>query len=557
VTPQEIRSIGIAGDAAAGRDVPRSVRWFVCALAFFLTLCCATSVRAQDTNSSDDTATVDNSTNAPAEDDNTSTYHAGSFRVEVEGHRVPIIFRKDVVVRTNETAEMVVVIGGSAKVLGNVRENVVVIGGDIELDGKARDVVAVLGGIRLGPDAKVQGDVAAIGGALEIADGAQVHRRPFEMDLGGLAIGAREWVLHGLFNLRPFPPQVGWVWMMTFFFFLIYLIVALIMQRPVRACADELGRRPATTFLMGILTMMLVPFIFVILAATGVGAVIIPFIAAAVAFGALIGKTALYEALGFGIGNRFGAAVLKNPLLAFLVGFLVITGLYMVPIIGFLALGVIGVWGLGGAVTAAAGSLRRESPAVVAAGGASPSSGPPQYQAASASPAPGSAGLATPASGSPGSTPTEPAASASASTHAAMPATPANIPEAFTQRRANFWERMGAGFLDWVIVGILGGLVNGPPFGFLVALAYFAGMWAWKGTTLGGIVLGLKVVRLDGQQVTFVVALVRALACLLSLFVFFLGFLWIIWDREKQGWHDRIAGTVVVRMNKSMPLVCL
>ena len=69
--------------------------------------------------------------------------------------------------------------------------------------------------------------------------------------------------------------------------------------------------------------------------------------------------------------------------------------------------------------------------------------------------------------------------------------------------------------------------------------------------------LGLKVVRLDGQPVTFVVALVRALACLLSMFVFFLGFLWIAWDREKQGWHDKIAGTVVVRLSKNMPLVCL
>ena len=54
-------------------------------------------------------------------------------------------------------------------------------------------------------------------------------------------------------------------------------------------------------------------------------------------------------------------------------------------------------------------------------------------------------------------------------------AVPPNVPEAFSQRRANFWERMGAGFLDFVIVGILGGIVHGPPLGFFVALAYFAG----------------------------------------------------------------------------------
>jgi len=204
---------------------------------------------------------------------------------------------------------------------------------------------------------------------------------------------------------------------------------------------------------------------------------------------------------------------------------------------------VVGVWGLGGAVTAAAGSFRRESPEASAAVAAAPTVPP-----ASAAPESGTGMSASP-----------PTAAASGSPPAPAPpvGAPTNLPEALTQRRANFWERMGAGFLDWVIVGVVGALVHGPPFGFLVALAYFAGMWAWKGTTVGGIVLGTKVVRLDGQPVTFMVALVRALACLLSLFVFFLGFLWIIWDREKQGWHDKIAGTVVVRVAKSMPLVCL
>jgi uncharacterized RDD family membrane protein YckC len=115
---------------------------------------------------------------------------------------------------------------------------------------------------------------------------------------------------------------------------------------------------------------------------------------------------------------------------------------------------------------------------------------------------------------------------------------------------------MGAAFLDMVIVGIFGGLAHFPPLGMLIALAYFAGMWAWKQTTIGGIVLGLKVVRVDGRPVSFVTALVRALGAVLSVIVFFLGILWIGWDVEKQGWHDKIAGTVIVRMPKGMPLVC-
>jgi uncharacterized RDD family membrane protein YckC len=127
---------------------------------------------------------------------------------------------------------------------------------------------------------------------------------------------------------------------------------------------------------------------------------------------------------------------------------------------------------------------------------------------------------------------------------------------------------MGAAFLDMVVVGFITGiahgplglllaLVSGPPVFLIVALAYFAGMWAWKGTTVGGIVLKLHVVRCDGQPMTFVVALVRSLAAAFSVIVLFLGFLWIAWDRDKQGWHDKIAGTIVVRLPRSMPLVCL
>ena len=53
----------------------------------------------------------------------------------------------------------------------------------------------------------------------------------------------------------------------------------------------------------------------------------------------------------------------------------------------------------------------------------------------------------------------------------------------------------------------------------------------------------------------WVTAVVRALACFLSLIVIGLGFLWIAFDPEKRGWHDKIAGTVVVRLPKGMSLV--
>jgi len=114
---------------------------------------------------------------------------------------------------------------------------------------------------------------------------------------------------------------------------------------------------------------------------------------------------------------------------------------------------------------------------------------------------------------------------------------------------------MAAGFLDLALI-CLAAAWCGPLF-FLIALAYFSGMWAWKGTTVGGIVLNLQVVRVDGQPLNFLTALVRSLAAVFSVVVLFLGFFWIGWDRDKQGWHDKIAGTVVVRLPRAVSLVCV
>jgi uncharacterized RDD family membrane protein YckC len=90
----------------------------------------------------------------------------------------------------------------------------------------------------------------------------------------------------------------------------------------------------------------------------------------------------------------------------------------------------------------------------------------------------------------------------------------------------------------------------------LIALAgYGAVMWKLKRSTVGGIICGLQVARLDGREIDWSTAIVRALGCFVSLAVAGLGFIWIAIDQERQSWHDKIAGTVVVRAAKSPSLV--
>lgn len=501
------------------------------------------------------------------DEDSQSRGHHGIHREAV------VAIRKSAELRADDWSDTVVAIGGSATALGRVREAVVAIAGDVEVNSQADQAVAVLGQVVAGPGArvrrdivavagdvlikkgaKVRGDVIAVGGRVNVEDGATVEGHVQEIDLGAIGLPRldwlRGWFKHCFLLMRPLAPQVGWVWVIAIGLLAFYFIVAALFPRPVLACVNELTRRPATTFFMGLLTKLLfLPVIF-ILGATGIGLLVAPFILAAIVLGAIVGKVALLEFIGLKIGKQSSSEALHHPLVGLLFGALILMLLYLVPFIGILTLAMAGIWGLGGAVTAAFGGMRREAAEKAALKQASRPPSP------FGSPSRAATGLAT--EPAPAENP-NPAASAGQGTippAAAASTLQTPLTDELAYPRAGFWERMGAAFLDMVIVGILGGLAHFPPLSLLIALTYFAGMWTWKQTTIGGIVLGLKVTRIDGRPVTFVTALVRALGAVLSVIVFFLGILWIGWDVEKQGWHDKIAGTVVVRMPRGMPLVC-
>lgn len=78
---------------------------------------------------------------------------------------------------------------------------------------------------------------------------------------------------------------------------------------------------------------------------------------------------------------------------------------------------------------------------------------------------------------------------------------------------------------------------------------YFAFSWSLVGFTAGQFLAGVRVVRKNGELMGFWRALARILLFNLSAIVFFLGFLWVIVDRNRQAWHDKIVGTYVVYTN--------
>jgi len=234
-----------------------------------------------------------------------------------------------------------------------------------------------------------------------------------------------------------------------------------------------------------------------------------------------------------------------------LVGGLIVLLLYVIPVLGFLIYKVLGLLGLGAVAYTVIGRAhaRREARAPQA-----PSSGA-AFVAAPAGATP--AGTA-PAGTAPAETPppetappeTAPPETAPVGTAPAAAAITAALP------RAGFWIRMMALLIDALLVGFLMGMLHHFFNMELVVLAvYGAIMWKLRGSTIGGIVFDLQVVRLDGRPIDWETAIVRALGCFLSLVVAGLGFFWIAFDPGRQAWHDKIAGTAVVRIVKGVPLV--
>lgn len=84
---------------------------------------------------------------------------------------------------------------------------------------------------------------------------------------------------------------------------------------------------------------------------------------------------------------------------------------------------------------------------------------------------------------------------------------------------------------------------------YLLILGYFAICWSLVGFTPGMWLMGLRVVRKNGELPGFFRSLARVFLFSLSALVFFLGFLWVIFDRRRQAWHDKIVGTYVVYMD--------
>jgi uncharacterized RDD family membrane protein YckC len=136
------------------------------------------------------------------------------------------------------------------------------------------------------------------------------------------------------------------------------------------------------------------------------------------------------------------------------------------------------------------------------------------------------------------------------------------IDPAARRRYAGFWRRFAGYWIDYAIVTLVGVIliVGGTWFGADDASAVFMALliggvidFVYKlignarGATLGKAAVGIRVVGLSGDAPGLKRSLSRYLMSLVSGIGVSLGYFAMIWDPDKQTWHDGVAGTFVVR----------
>lgn len=117
---------------------------------------------------------------------------------------------------------------------------------------------------------------------------------------------------------------------------------------------------------------------------------------------------------------------------------------------------------------------------------------------------------------------------------------------------------IGTRFIAAIIDGFIIGLVNGLLFGAakeaggilstIITFGYYWYFWTRNnGQTPGKTLMKIRVVKKDGTPIRDADAIVRVIGYYISGAIFLIGFLWALWDENRQGWHDKLANTYVVK----------
>jgi hypothetical protein len=253
------------------------------------------------------------------------------------------------------TGDIVRIGGGNVNVSQNerVEGDVVAIGGRVNIDGEVSgDVVAVMGGLTLGPHAIVRGEVTAVGGPFNRDPQAQVYGKVNEVGIGAdgttippYNINMRN-ILFGTLASRV--ERVVTTIVRVLMFILFALIVMAVGRGPVQQIAARIGAEPVRSGLVGLLAEILfVPVLVVTILALVISIigipllVLVPFGIILIGIVMLVGFTGAAYMVGTWTLDRFGRTE-RNPYITAAIGIVVIAGLTLIGRLFALAVGGVG-----------------------------------------------------------------------------------------------------------------------------------------------------------------------------------------------------------------------
>ena len=137
-----------------------------------------------------------------------------------------------------------------------------------------------------------------------------------------------------------------------------------------------------------------------------------------------------------------------------------------------------------------------------------------------------------------------------------------DVPEGMSALEiASVGQRLGTFLVDLVIsiiVGVVGFIIgsvigdSGSTLNSVFGIVYWIIvliMVATRGQSPGKIAIGIKIVKTDGTPIGFGTMLLREIiGKIVSAIILLLGYIWILFDGQRQGWHDKIASTYVVKV---------
>ena len=469
----------------------------------------------------------------------------------------------------------------------SVREVTVVLGSAVIAGEVDRDVVVVLGSVHLAPTAVIHGSLVTPGGSVVIEPGASIGR-DFVVPLGAVSAppgfhpggdyvvigppgfsGRGEaivpWFTRGLLWGRLIVPSLSWLWTVVAVVVLIYLALNLLFDRPVRLCRQMIAERPLSAFLVGLLVLVLIGPVSFILSVSIIGIPVVPFLACGLLIAALLGKVGLTRWIGSSVIAETDPESRAESTRSFAIGTAFILLAYMVPVLGILVWAVGGIFGLGAATLAFSSGLRRENPGRKRPPSMPVPPVPPPVTRATADAQPlaateagGAAEFRAAADMPPVGE--RPIADSPASPHVAA-GSPAGVGrvspvDLLAMPKAPFLDRLAAFALDVLLVSLTYNLLDmdSARAFFTLLLGYHIIFWGLKATTVGGIICNLRIVRTDGAALTFADALIRGFSSIFSIVALGIGCLWILYDPDNQAWHDRFAGTYVVKVPRNWPV---